>query len=80
MHKGRGKANKVGLLIEVVEEKLPQGSFGWQEVTALYQFRSQEAILRDHEDIKQYWCQKICNKFKKLTDDPVDPVRDQIVY
>ncbi len=78
MPRGRGKANyKVGLLIEVVEEKLPQGSLGWQEVAALYQFRSQEAILRDHEDIKRYWCQKLCNKFKKPRGDPGDPVRDQ---
>ncbi len=80
MPRGKGKANyKVGLLIEVIEEKLPQGSLGWQEVAALYQFRSQETILRDHEDIKRYWSQKLCNKFKKPTGHPGDPVRDQIL-
>ncbi len=37
MPRGKGKANyKVGLLIEVAEEKLPQGCLGWQEVAALY--------------------------------------------
>jgi hypothetical protein len=80
MPRGKGKANyKVGLLIEVVEEKLPQGSLGWQEVAVLYQFQSQETILRDHEDIKWYWSQKLGNKFKKPTGDPGDPVRDQIL-
>jgi hypothetical protein len=80
MPRGKGKANyKVGLLIEVVKEKLPQGSLGWQEVAALYQFRSQETILRDHEDIKRYCSQKLCNKLKKPTGDPGDPVRDQIL-
>ncbi len=42
MPRGKGKANyKVGLLIEVVEEKLPQGALGWQEVAAVHHFRSQ---------------------------------------
>jgi hypothetical protein len=53
MAKGRGKVNyKVDPLIEVVEEKLIQGSLGWQEVAALYQVRTQEQVLRDHEDVK----------------------------
>ena len=73
MPRGKGKANyKVGLLIEVVEQKLPQGALGWQEVAALYHVRSQENILRDHEDIKRYWAEKLCNKFKKPTGDPGD--------
>jgi hypothetical protein len=77
----KGKANyKVGLLIEVVEEKLPQGAIGWQEVAAVYHFRSQEGVLRDHEDIKHYWAEKLCNKFKKPTGDPGDPVTDQILH
>ncbi len=78
--RGKGKANyKVGLLIEVVEEKLPQGALGWQEVAALYHFRSQETVVRDHEDIKHYWAEKLCNQFKKPTGDPGDLVRDQIL-
>ena len=81
MPRGKGKANyKVGLLIEVVEQKLPQGALGWQEVAALYHVRSQEGILRDHEDIRCYWAEKLCNKFKKPTGDPGDPVRDQILH
>jgi hypothetical protein len=53
MPRARGKANyKVELLISIIEEKLPQGSMGWQEVAALYQLRSQERTARDHEDVK----------------------------
>jgi hypothetical protein len=60
MPRARGKANyKVELLIEVVEEKLPQGALGWQEVAALYQFRSQESVLRDYEDVKRHWTEKL---------------------
>ena len=43
----------------MVEEKLPQGALGWQEVAAVYHFRSQEGVLRDHEDIKCYWAEKL---------------------
>jgi hypothetical protein len=79
MPRGKGKANyKVGLLKEVVEEKLHQGALGWQEV--LYQFWLQETAVRDHEDIKHYWAKKLCNKFKKPTGDPGDPVRDQVLH
>ena len=81
MPRARGKANyKVELLIEVVEEKLPQGALGWQEVAALYQFRSQESVLRDYEDVKRHWTEKLCNKFKKPTGDPGDPVHDKILH
>jgi hypothetical protein len=49
-------------------------------VAALYQFRLQETVVRDHEDIKCYWAKKLCNKFKKPTGDPDDLVRDQILH
>ncbi len=59
---------------------MPQGFLGWQEVAEMYHFRSQETVLQDHEDIKHYWAEKLCNKFKKPTGDPGDPVRDQILH
>jgi hypothetical protein len=58
---------------------LNQGALGWQEVAALYHASSQEGVLRNHEDIKRYWAEKLCNKFKKPTGTPIDPVRDQIL-
>jgi hypothetical protein len=62
-----------------VEELLPNGAQGWAEVAALYQSRSGELILQDHDDVKQYWIEKCCNKFKKLTGNPGDPKRDMIL-
>jgi hypothetical protein len=41
----KGKANyKVEALIQVVEELLPNGAQGWQEVSALYQHSSGELV------------------------------------
>jgi len=74
MPRGNGKANyKVDTLILVVEELLPNGAQSWAEVAALYQSRSGEMILRDHDDVKRYWIEKCCNKFKKPTGTPVIP-------
>ncbi len=45
MASAKGRANyKVALLIEAIEQKLHQGTLGWKEVAALYQFRSQEGF------------------------------------
>jgi hypothetical protein len=80
MARGAGKVNNNDKhLIDVVEEKLPQGALGWQEVAALYQVRTQEQVLRDHEDVKRYWAEKLCNRFKKPTGNPGDPNRDRIL-
>jgi hypothetical protein len=80
MPRSKGKANyKVDLLILVVEEKLPNGAQAWQEVAALYQARSGEGLLRDHDDVKRHWTDKCCNKFKKPTGSPGDPKRDMIL-
>jgi hypothetical protein len=67
MPRSKGKANyKVDLLILVVEEKL-------------YQARSGESLLRDHDNVKRHWTDKCCNKFKKPTGSPGDPKRDMIL-
>jgi hypothetical protein len=80
MPRAKGKVNyKVATLIEVVEEKLPNGAPGWREVAALYQNRSRELILRDYEDVKRHWVEKCCNSFKNPTGDPGDPKRDMIL-
>jgi hypothetical protein len=65
MPRAKGKANyKADAFIKVVEEKLPNGAQAWQEVAALYQHRSGELILCDHEDVKRHWVEKCCNKFR----------------
>jgi hypothetical protein len=80
MPRAKGKVNyKADILIHVVEEKLPAGAIGWQEVAALYQLCSGELALRDHEDVKQHWVEKCCNKYKKPTGTPGGPKRDMIL-
>jgi hypothetical protein len=80
MPRSKGKANyKVNVFILVVEEKLPNGAHAWQEVAALYQARSSESLLRDHDDVKRHWTDKCCNEFKKPTGSPGDPKRDMIL-
>jgi len=80
MLRAKGKVNyKVETLIQVVEEKLPNGAQGWIEVAALYLHCSGELVLQDHEDVKQHWIKKCCNKFKKPTGNPGDPKRDMIL-
>lgn len=37
---------------------------------------TQEYVLRDYEDVKRYWTEKLCNKVKKLTGNPSNLVRD----
>jgi hypothetical protein len=75
-----GKAELQGLsFIQVVEEKLPNGVQGWQEVAFLYQQQSGELVLQDYEDVKRHWVNKCCNKFKKPTGNPGDPKRDMIL-
>jgi hypothetical protein len=78
--RAKGKANyKVETLIQVVEEKLPNGAQGWIEVAALYQYASGELVLCDHEDVKRHWIEKCCHKLKKPTGTPGDPKRDMIL-
>jgi len=80
MRQAKGKANyKVDTLIVAVEELLPNGSRGWQEVAVLYQHRSGELILQDHNDVKRHWIEKCCFKLKKPTGNPGDPKRDMIL-
>jgi hypothetical protein len=80
MPRSKGKANyKVDVLILIVEEKLPNGAHVWQEVAALYQARSGESSLWDHDNAKRHWTDKCCNKLKKPTGSPGDPKRDMIL-
>jgi hypothetical protein len=80
MPRAKGTANyKVDVLIQVVEELLPNGAQGWQEAAFLYQHRSGEMNLRDNDDVKRHWIEKCCNKFKKPTGVPGDPKRDMIL-
>ena len=41
--------------------------FSWEQVATLYKQKSGEAELRDKDDVKRHWNEKMCNKFKKPT-------------
>jgi len=69
----------VATFILVVKDVLPNGVQSWAEVAALYQKQSGKLILQDHDDVKRYWIEKCCNKFKKPTGTPGDPKRDMIL-
>jgi len=74
MPQGKGEANyKVDTLILVVKDALPNGAQSWAEVSTLYQTQSSKLTHWDHDNIKQYWIEKCCNKFKKPTRTPGDP-------
>jgi len=80
MPRAKGKANyKTDVLIQVVEELLPNGAQGWTEVARLYQVRTGEFTVREYDDVKRHWIEKCCNKFKKPTGNPGDPKRDMIL-
>ena len=61
-----------GILINIVEEQLPQGLEAWRNVATLYQSAANEKELRRGEDICDNWVRKLCNNFKKPTGKPGD--------
>ena len=61
------KNYKKEVLLEVVKEVLPTGAFSWEQVCALYKERAKEEELRDKDDVKRHWNEKMCNKFMKPT-------------
>jgi len=54
-----------GLLISIVQEFLPDGALGWKTVAEHYHVSSGEKELRDHDDVKKYWTNTLCNKMNK---------------
>jgi hypothetical protein len=63
-----GKKNyKNNILINIIEEELPRGSKGWENVATLYQFLSKEVDHQDVKDTKLHWVKKLRNNYKKPT-------------
>jgi len=53
------------LLMELVNEFLPNGFSLWKAVAAEYQRRSGESEERDPREMEKYWRFKMCNNYKK---------------
>ena len=50
------------ILINVVEEYLPQGLEAWRGVTLAYRQESMESTLRRGEDLRDNWNRNLCNR------------------
>ncbi len=61
---------KNNILINIVEEHLPQGLEAWREVALAYQRESGEATLCRGEDLRDNWIKKLCNRMQKPTGKP----------
>jgi hypothetical protein len=66
-------------LIQVVEEKLPNGAQCWIEAASPLSALIWQLVLQDHDDFKGHWIEKCCNKFMNPTGDPSDPKRDMVL-
>ena len=68
MGRAAGAKNyKKKILLEVVQDILPNGSYAWEQVAVAYKEKSGESEVRDKADVKRHWVEKMCNKFKKPT-------------
>jgi hypothetical protein len=55
MPRKKGSVNyKNELLIDIVEDVLPNGEYGWQTIALAYQEQSKEEILCDSADMKKH--------------------------
>ncbi len=55
------------LLINIIEEILPNGKLGWDAVAIAYQGKSNKEAQRDTTNIKKHWMKNLCNGMRKLT-------------
>ena len=58
---------KRDLLLSIIERRLPSGSEAWKLVCQEYQRESGEATIRDSDDVKRHFHEKLCNKDQKPT-------------
>ncbi len=79
MARGSGTTNyRNDILMQVIAELRPCGALAWSNVAAIYHQRSNEAFVRDGDDVKRHWIEKLCNKMKKPTGNTGASIRDRI--
>jgi hypothetical protein len=66
-HPRGAKIYKNKVLINIIAGVLPNGQYGWDQVTAAYMTAAKEDILRDSDNLKMYWVKLLCNGTKKPT-------------
>jgi hypothetical protein len=68
MPQNKGAVNhKNDVLINIVEEILPNGELGWEALAIAYQAKSNEETQQDTTDVKKHWMKNLCNSMKKPT-------------
>ncbi len=68
MPRKKGVVNyKNNVLINIIEEILPNGELGWEAVAIPYQGKSNEEMQQDTTDVKKHWMKNLCNSMKKPT-------------
>ena len=55
------------MLLDVIEAILPAGAEQWKIVAQRYQIISGEVVLRDYDDIKRHFVNKLCKKNQRQT-------------
>jgi hypothetical protein len=66
-HAAGAKNYKKKLLLDIVKDILPNGSYAWEQVAMAYKEKSGQSEVQDKGDVKCHWVEKMCNKFKKPT-------------
>lgn len=64
---GKKPNYKAKILLNIVDRLEPIGSAQWMEVADKYKVDSGEGDLRDWQDLKRYFVEKLCDKNKKPT-------------
>jgi hypothetical protein len=66
MPQKKGTVNyKNDVLIDIVEEILPNSELGWEAVAIAYQAKSNEEMQQNTTDVKKHWMKNLCNSMKK---------------
>jgi hypothetical protein len=68
MARTKGSVNyKYDVLINIINELLPNGEVAWEAVCTAYFTQSKEKALRNTTDVMKHWIENLCNNMQKPT-------------
>jgi hypothetical protein len=68
MARTKGSVNyKNNVLINIINELLPNGEVAWEAVCTEYFTQSTEKALRNTTDVRKHWIKNLCNNMQKPT-------------
>jgi hypothetical protein len=66
MARTKGSVNyKNNLLINIINELLPNGEVAWEAVCTAYLTQLQEKVLRNTTAVRKHWIKNLCNNMQK---------------